>query len=289
MNYNFFAQVRSDLKFRFKVITKKTLSLVFSRFGFKISINSTNDFIVSRNIEEILSKIKIANTIISIQKINNVKFKEFIFNNIQYLDEGIQVLWILFVFECKENGYFVEFGACDGLLFSNTKILEKDFGWKGILAEPNRSYGNQIVENRKVIIDKRAVWSKTGVSVEFAEVSAGGLSGIYSTFRRNKNDLDKRQSLGIKKYTVETVSLNDLLNEYKAPVNFDLLSIDTEGSEYEIIKNFDLNKYRPKVICIEFDGTKFELNKFEKILSRYGYKSVGAEFSEERNLWFMLD
>jgi FkbM family methyltransferase len=289
MNYNFFAQVRSDLKFRFKVITKKTLSLVFSRFGFKISINSTNDFIVSRNIEEILSKIKIANTIISIQKINNVKFKEFIFNNIQYLDEGIQVLWILFVFECKENGYFVEFGACDGLLFSNTKILEKDFGWKGILAEPNRSYGNQIVENRKVIIDKRAVWSKTGVSVEFAEVSAGGLSGIYSTFRRNKNDLDKRQSLGIKKYTVETVSLNDLLNEYKAPVNFDLLSIDTEGSEYEIIENFDLNKYRPKVICIEFDGTKFELNKFEKILSRYGYKSVGAEFSEERNLWFMLD
>jgi FkbM family methyltransferase len=271
------------------VITKKTLALVFSRFGFKISINSTNDFIISRNIEEILSKIKIANTIISIQKINNVKFKEFIFNNIKYLDEGIQVLWILFVFECKKNGYFVEFGACDGLLFSNTKILEKDFGWKGILAEPNRSYGNQIVENRKVIIDNRAVWSKTGVSVEFGEVSAGGLSGIYSTFRRNKNDLDKRQSLGIKKYKVETVSLNDLLNEYKAPLNFDLLSIDTEGSEFEIIENFDLNKYRPKVICIEFDGTKFELNKFENILSRYGYKSVGTEFSEERNLWFMLD
>jgi FkbM family methyltransferase len=289
MNNNFLPQVRSDLKFRFKALVKKTLTLIFSRSTFKISINSTSELIISRNIEETLSKIKIANTVKATERINNMEFKKFIFENIEYLDQGIQVLWILYLFKCKRSGYFVEFGACDGLLFSNTKVLEKDFGWTGILAEPNKSYSNQIRKNRKAIIDKRAVWSITGESIEFAEVSAGGLSGIYSAFRKNINDLNKRQSLGVKKYMVETVSLNDLLDEYNAPLNFELLSIDTEGSEYEIIENFDLDKYRPKVICIEYDGTELELNKFKKILTVFGYQSVGSELNDERNIWFILD
>jgi hypothetical protein len=98
----------------------------------------------------------------------------------------MSVLWILFLLDNKRNGYFVEFGACDGLHFSNTLSLEKGFGWKGILAELNRSYQKQIRENRRAIIDTRAVWSRTKDYVEFAEVSAGGLSGIYSSFRDSK-------------------------------------------------------------------------------------------------------
>jgi FkbM family methyltransferase len=168
-------------------------------------------------------------------------------------------------------------------------LLEKNFGWTGILAEPNKSYASQLRENRSAIIDNRAIWSKTGETIEFAEVSAGGLSGVYSYFRESDNALEKRNSLGIKKYTVETISLNDLLNEYNAPLNFDLLSIDTEGSEFEIVKNFNLSKYRPKVIVIEFDGTKHDAKKFEKLFTGCGYKSVGAELNDERNIWFVIN
>jgi FkbM family methyltransferase len=168
-------------------------------------------------------------------------------------------------------------------------LLEKNFGWTGILAEPNRSYAKQIDENRNAIVDKRAVWSRTGESVEFAEVSAGGLSGIFSSFRINNNELNKRLSLGVKKYMVETVSLNDLLKEHKAPLSFDLLSIDTEGSEIEIIENFDLKKYRPKVIVIEFNGTQRDAKKFENLFADYGYKSISSELSDERNIWFVIN
>jgi len=225
MNYISCAQVSSGLKFRFKAVIKKILIMSFSGLGFKISFNSTNELIISRNLEQTLSKIQIGNTIFGIEKINNINFKNFILNNLKYLDEGLPVLYILFLFECKRNGYFVEFGACDGIHFSNTNLLEKNFGWTGILAEPNRSYAKQIDENRNAIVDKRAVWSRTGESVEFAEVSAGGLSGIFSSFRINNNELNKRLSLGVKKYMVETVSLNDLLKEHKAPLSFDLLSM----------------------------------------------------------------
>ena len=50
---------------------------------------------------------------------------------------------------------------------------------------------------------------------------------------------------------VSTISLNDLLDEYKAPNLIDYMSIDTEGSEFDIIKNFDFSKRKINIISIE--------------------------------------
>jgi FkbM family methyltransferase len=286
MNIASWARLNLAIKFRFKGYLKNIMHLIFSLFGYRVSINSTTELIISRNLERTLTKIRIASTIREIENIENENFKRFIFRNIQYLEEGLQVLWILFIFNCRENGYFVEFGACDGLHFSNTNLLEKEFGWKGILVEPSRGYNNAISKNRNVVIDKRLVWSKTGESIEFAEVSAGGLSGAISTFR-GSHSLKKRQLLGIKKYRVETVSLNDLLDEHKSPLNFDFLSIDTEGSEFEIVKNFNLDKYRPKVISIEHGGDSYVFKKCGEIFFKYGYKLVSSELNDQSNMWFI--
>jgi FkbM family methyltransferase len=287
MTFISYIRIKSGLKFRTKTIIKKLASFFFSSFGYKINFTSTNELIISKSLKETLSKIKIGNNFSYIEKIDNLNFKTFIINNSRYLNSEMSILWILFLLDNKKNGYFVEFGACDGLLFSNTFLLEKSFGWKGILAEPNRAYQKQIIENRRAIIDTRAVWSRTGDYVEFAEVSSGGLSGIYSSFRDSKNPSNKRELLGLKRYTVETISLNDLLAEHRAPLNFDLLSIDTEGSEFQIFKNFNLNKYHPKIILIEFDGSRHTEKKFARIAAAYGYKSIGFKLKDPRNLWFV--
>ena len=42
------------------------------------------------------------------------------------------------------NGYFVEFGACDGIFASNTYFLEKTQGWKGVLSEPVPNFFKEI-------------------------------------------------------------------------------------------------------------------------------------------------
>ena len=279
--------VKSNLTYKLKIFIKKNLYLIFSNLGYGISFNSTREIIISKDLEKTLSKINTSKLITEIEKIDNCIFQKFVFDNIEYWKEGLQVLWILFVFNCKRDGYFVEFGACDGVQFSNTNLLEKDFGWTGILAEPNKSYRNEIRKNRKADINFEAVWSKSGESLEFAEITAGGLSGIYSTFRGGGDALNKRVSLGIKKYRVKTISLNDLLNSHNAPLDFDLLSIDTEGSEFEILNSFDLNKYRPKVILVESDGSKNEINKFEKLLCGHGYKSLGSPLNDVKNIWFV--
>src|SRR5262245_31004510 len=73
-----------------------------------------------------------------------------------------QDLFVVFFLNGKQNGFFVEFGAADGQILSNTAILERDFGWKGILSEPARGWHNALKANRKSVIDTRCVWSETG-------------------------------------------------------------------------------------------------------------------------------
>ena len=61
-----------------------------------------------------------------------------------------QDLWALFETDMKRGGYFVEFGATDGREISNTYLLEKDYGWQGILAEPNPVWHDALRTNRAV-------------------------------------------------------------------------------------------------------------------------------------------
>ena len=80
-----------------------------------------------------------------------------------------QDLWVLHETRQKTNGYFVEFGALDGVRGSNTLLLEREFGWRGILAEPNPVWRNELKRNRVAAqIDYRCVFRKTGESVKFA-------------------------------------------------------------------------------------------------------------------------
>ncbi|MEL6721375.1 MAG: hypothetical protein AAFP82_21930 [Bacteroidota bacterium] len=61
-----------------------------------------------------------------------------------------QDLFVLSQLNFKKEGYFVEFGATDGVQLSNTYLLEKSFAWKGILAEPARCWQEQLQQNKRV-------------------------------------------------------------------------------------------------------------------------------------------
>ena len=118
---------------------------------------------------------------------------------------------------------------------------KKCLSWKGILCEPARIWHAELKRNRNVNIDTRCVWSQSGVTIDFNEATVAALSTINS-FSSSDYHSEARQK-GVT-YKVETISLNDLLSKYNAPAHIDYLSIDTEGSEFEILKTFDFNKYR---------------------------------------------
>jgi len=171
--------------------------------------------------------------------------------------------------ECgfKRDGYFVEFGATNGFDLSNTYMLEKEFNWNGILAEPAIVWHPDLVANRSSHISFDCVWSSSNQSIEFNQAGEAELSTIDSF-----TDLDRHAGARAngQRYRVNTISLNDLLAKFNAPTNIDYLSIDTEGSEFEILNAFDFNKYNIKVITCEHNYTSMRESIYELLTSK-GY------------------
>jgi FkbM family methyltransferase len=169
----------------------------------------------------------------------------------------------------KREGLFIDVGACDGQISSNSLLQESHFDWKGILVEPAKVWHNSLRSNRKSIIDTRCVWSHSGQRVDFIENESPGLSGI-----RNSDSEYAQNS-----YKVETVSLDDLLLENKITQPIDFLSVDTEGSELEVLSGLSFQTYRPKFISVEHN---FDIEKRKMILEKmvsYGYERLFPELS----------
>ncbi|HMP30954.1 MAG TPA: FkbM family methyltransferase, partial [Saprospiraceae bacterium] len=77
----------------------------------------------------------------------------------------------------------------------------------------------------------------------------------------------------------KTISLVDLLDEYNAPLEIDFLSIDTEGSEFDILNCFNFEKYTFKVIVVEHNYTP-NREKIKNLLESKRYKRVLMNVSQ---------
>jgi FkbM family methyltransferase len=175
----------------------------------------------------------------------------------------------------RDAGFFVEFGAADGVALSNSWLFEKRLGWNGILAEPARCWHASLVKNRSCAIETQCVWSKSGELLDFDEVEAGELSTL-SDF--SQIDRHTRARVSKHRYQVSTVSLNDLLCRHGAPDEPDYLSIDTEGSEFAILNELDYSRYRFKVITCEHNYTP-NREQIHGLLESQGYRRTYEELS----------
>jgi FkbM family methyltransferase len=203
--------------------------------------------------------------------IKKIQFLTFcLTNRIHSKAQLLQDLYVMHKLNSKRDGFFVEFGATNGLDLSNTYLLEKMMGWKGILAEPFPVWHQALASNRNVHIDHRCVWKETGGKMDFLAVEN---TPEYAALLLTK-DADIHASLrneSQKVISVDTVSLNELLGQYEAPVDFDYLSVDTEGAEYEILAKMDFNKYKPKIITVEHNYSHEIRDGVYKLLTKYGY------------------
>ena len=160
------------------------------------------------------------------------------------------------------TGYFVDLGAYDGKFLSNSLLLEEN-GWNGICVEPLESAYENLCKIRKCYKTNKAVWRTTGSTMEFAEHET--LSG-FSGFSVHKND-----GSDVKKIMLKTISLNDLLDEAGAPKFIEYLSIDTEGSEYDILSSVDYSKYTFGLIDVEHNYQEDNRRAIRTLLESNGY------------------
>tara|TARA_B100000900_G_scaffold379458_1_gene364377 strand:+ start:370 stop:1125 length:756 start_codon:yes stop_codon:yes gene_type:complete len=230
---------------------KLFLHLLLKKFNLKLSKFSTSQ------------RKKVSNFL------NTIKNKKKLDNTNKYLpyfcSQFGQDLFVLNELNFKKNGFFVEFGATNGINSSNTYLLEDKFNWRGILAEPAKIFHNELIKNRKCHIETNLIWKNSKSKLLFHEDFAGGISTIKKFINHDTQIRRKK-----KEYILETISLNDLLEKYNAPKIIDYLSIDTEGSEFDILYNFDFNKHKFRVITCEHNFNKNK-NKIYKLLTKNGY------------------
>lgn len=226
---------------------------------------------------ELLLKLRLKMT-----EVRDERDRQFLLNCAKYIGDSksqiLQDLFALHIVNSKPTGFFVEFGATNGVTLSNSHILEMKFGWKGILAEPARCWTAALQANRSCMIDSRCVWTTTGETLQFLETSDAELSTVDSF--ANRLDVHTATRTTNERYDVETVSLTDLLLTHNAPRQIDYLSVDTEGSEYSILSRFDFEAFDIKVITVEHNYVNRDRDQIQQLLTSKGYTRVFEKFSQ---------
>ena len=172
---------------------------------------------------------------------------------------------------------FLEFGATDGISLSNSYMLEKNLGWTGVLAEPSPQWHAKLKNNRpntKILTD--CIWKSSGEKLDFFVSDVGILSTLVDFKHNDLSSMPNNTEARIKDVTVvevESISLNDDMEKNFNGDAPSYVSIDTEGSEYEILNSLDFEKYRPVVFTIEHNFTNIE-NKIDELMISKGYVRV---------------
>ena len=149
----------------------------------------------------------------------------------------------------RRNGFFIECGAADGEVFSNSLFFELHRNWTGLLIEANPDYHRALLEKNRRAYVLRACVSVEGrpTAVRFRR------DGVYSGIA----DTDKQSRLSFVNNTAShDVEVNCFpLNAITAALgvsHVDYLSLDVEGPELEILRTVDWTRLYIDVITVEY-------------------------------------
>ena len=141
-------------------------------------------------------------------------------------------------FRKKNNGFYVDIGCYHPVKGSLTYRLYKK-GWKGLN-----------VDLSKISIDLFKLARPKDYNIHAAITDFDGETQFFENDMINQQNTLENNGTNLKKIKINAFKLQTLLEKLNID-NIDFLNIDAEGSDYKVISSLDLNKIRPKMICIE--------------------------------------
>jgi len=166
-------------------------------------------------------------------------------------------------FDGAGAGFFVEVGANHPTRNSQSWHLEQA-GWAGILVEPQPDLAAFLVTSRKAQVFAVACSSPE---------HAGGTMPLHVAGPMSSLDRSAMAAGARAEYTlmVPIRTLDDILAEAGAEPPVDLVSIDVEGHELDVLRGFDLDRWRPRLILLEDHVESLARHRH---LKRRGYRLV---------------
>lgn len=175
-------------------------------------------------------------------------------------------------FNDNKNGIFVDVGAASGTNGSNSYFFEKNLGWNGVCIEPIPSSYSILRKERKCLCFNSCAYDRFDVvdfTITNGFVELSGISDEYNDKHLQRIECERNNHKG---------QVNEKIKVLTAPLQWyidsagykiiDLLSIDTEGSEFSVIKGIDFEKTHINVICFEDNYIEKSIPILEYLLSK---------------------
>lgn len=169
----------------------------------------------------------------------------------------------------KTNGIFVEVGAFDGEICSNTSFLA-DLGWRGVYVEPVAEYaaacGARHRRNPGVSVLQCAV----GAAEQMITLHVGHvLTTADAEMAKAYGQIEwAREFHKGETVSVRQVRLESILRSEGIPVGFDLLVVDVEGGEEGVFMSFELAIWKPRMVIVELEDGEPSFQQFPAITAR---------------------
>ncbi len=179
-------------------------------------------------------------------KFLKVFIKSLTHKKISYSYGGIDSL-VLNIFKNQKNGFYLDVGCGHPIKNNNTYLLNKK-GWNGINIDLDKDN-----------IDLFNSYRKNDFNLATAVSDKEGETDLYfyhrtsalNTISKHNADFQEAKVSAIKKIKTQTIN-NIIENSPYKDKKIDFLTVDVEGSELSILKNFNFKKYLPKVIVVEY-------------------------------------
>eukprot|EP00536_Pseudo-nitzschia_multiseries_P000803 jgi/Psemu1/294178/fgenesh1_pm.10_\ len=172
------------------------------------------------------------------------------------------------------NGYFIDLAANDALDLTNTLALERN-GWTGLCVEPNPVYWYGLSHRKCTVVGALVSGTKPEkVKVKFRGVFGGIVGKLSEKLANRKKEPD---APAVTRYTAP---IGKMLQKFNVPKTIDYMSLDVEGSEYEIMRDFPFDKYTIRVMTVERPN-----KRLIKLLEENGYVYVAKLANWGEFLW----
>tara|TARA_B110000483_G_scaffold114740_1_gene139224 strand:- start:741 stop:1457 length:717 start_codon:yes stop_codon:yes gene_type:complete len=198
-------------------------------------------------------------------------YKKIILQDKYYSFSGVDIV-LKKIFYQQEKGFYIDVGCQNPIKNNNTYLLYKK-GWEGINIDLDKDNIDLFNSARpKDSNFNKAISSE----IKNVELYFYHKKSPINTIDKKTSDFQKAKVTSIKKINTDTLD-NIILNSKYKNHTFDLLSIDVEGHELDVLKGFDLDKYSPKVIVVEYldlNVSKLEIKNLsiENVLNSEIYK-----------------
>jgi len=193
--------------------------------------------------------------------------------------QGPEELIIRHFFDDRRGGFFLDVGAWQWKEASTTFYLEKHLGWTGIAIDALREFKADYLEHRpKTQFFNYAVSARSGGTIMI--YTAGPLT---STFKDHLTLFPEAKGRRGSPRRVPTITLNDLLDR-EGIDRIDFLSMDIEESEPAALAGFDIERFRPELVCIE--ATERVKEPIAAYFKAHGYERIDAYLERDPSNWY---